>query len=90
VKPIRKLLKKQGFVPDVLVTDKLRSYGAARARIAEEQSSREFTSTDTTARAEDAHFKSPGSAQRFQSIHAAVFNLQRPTSSHILRHAPPP
>jgi hypothetical protein len=24
---MRKLLKKQGFAPDVLVTDKLRSYG---------------------------------------------------------------
>jgi len=27
VKLLRKLLKKQGFAPDVLVTDKLRSYG---------------------------------------------------------------
>src|SRR3974377_1032059 len=31
VKLIRKLLKKQGFAPDVLVTDKLRSYGAAKS-----------------------------------------------------------
>ena len=31
VKLMRKLLKKQGFAPDVLVTDKLRSYGAARS-----------------------------------------------------------
>src|SRR6202008_2339283 len=29
VKLMRKLLKKQGFAPNVLVTDKLRSYGAA-------------------------------------------------------------
>jgi transposase-like protein len=28
VKLMRKLLEKQGFAPDVLVTDKLRSYGA--------------------------------------------------------------
>jgi transposase-like protein len=28
VKLMRKLLKRQGFAPDVLVTDKLRSYGA--------------------------------------------------------------
>jgi putative transposase len=28
VKLLRKLLKKQGFAPDALVTDKLRSYGA--------------------------------------------------------------
>jgi putative transposase len=33
VKLTRKLLKKQGFAPDVLVTDKLRSYGAARAAL---------------------------------------------------------
>jgi len=31
VKLMRKLLKKQGFGPDVLVTDKLRSYGAAKS-----------------------------------------------------------
>jgi hypothetical protein len=29
---MRKLLKKQGFAPDVMVTDKLRSYGAARQK----------------------------------------------------------
>src|SRR5271157_1912933 len=28
---LRKLLKKQGYAPDVIVTDKLRSYGAAKA-----------------------------------------------------------
>src|SRR5271154_3583677 len=33
VKLMRKLLKKQGFAPDVLVTDRLRSYGAAKAEI---------------------------------------------------------
>ena len=33
VKLIRKLLKKQGFAPDVLVTDKLRSYAAAKTEI---------------------------------------------------------
>jgi putative transposase len=60
VKLMPKLLKKQGFAPDVLVTDKLRSYGAAKAEIGlstrheqgtQEQSGREFASTDTTARA---------------------------------------
>jgi putative transposase len=29
LKLLRKLLKKQGFAPSVIVTDKLRSYGAA-------------------------------------------------------------
>ena len=33
MKLMRKLLKKQGFAPDVLVTDKLRSYGAAKAEM---------------------------------------------------------
>src|SRR5271154_5085919 len=33
VKLMRKLLKKQGFAPDVLVTDRLRSYGAARVTL---------------------------------------------------------
>src|SRR5271155_5569830 len=30
---MRRLLKKQGFAPDVLVTDKLRSYGAAKTQL---------------------------------------------------------
>jgi hypothetical protein len=33
VKLMRKLLQKQGFAPAVLVTDKLRSYGAAKSEI---------------------------------------------------------
>ncbi len=33
VKLMRKLLTKQGFAPAVLVTDKLRSYGAAKAEL---------------------------------------------------------
>src|SRR5271167_1101496 len=33
VKLMRKLLKKQGFAPDVMVTDKLRSYSAAKATL---------------------------------------------------------
>ena len=33
VKLMHKPLKKQGFAPDVLVTDKLRSYGAAKAEL---------------------------------------------------------
>ncbi len=32
-KPMRKLLEKHGFAPEVLVTDKLRSYGAAKSGI---------------------------------------------------------
>ena len=84
-KLMRKLLKKHGFAPTEIVTDKLRSYGAA------------FRDMDLTAhhetgqylnnRAENSHqplrrrerkmqrFKSPGSAQRFLAIHSAIYNL---------------
>ena len=87
---MRKLLKKQGFVPKLLVTDKLRSYAAAFRRLRlscpHEQGLRENN------RAENSHqavrrrerkmqgFKSARSAQCFLSMHAAVhntFNLQR-------------
>ena len=87
---MRKLLKKQGFAPDQLVTDKLGSYGAARREL--RLSARHEQGLRKNNRAENSHqpvrrrerkqqrFKSAGSAQRFLSIHAAVhntFNLQR-------------
>ena len=95
VKLMRKLLKKQGFAPDVLVTDKLRSYGAAKSEIG--LSARHDQGLRANNRAENSHqptrrrerkmqrFKSPGSAQRFLSIHAAVQKLS--TSSAISRPA---
>jgi transposase-like protein len=94
VKLMRKLLKKQGFAPDVLVTDKLRSYGAAKAALG--LSARHEHGLRKNNRAENSHqpvrrrerkmqrFKSPGSAQRFLSNHAAVhntFNVQRHLTS---------
>ena len=90
VKLMRKLMKKQGFAPDVLVTDKLRSYGAAKAEL--KLTARHEQRRRRNNRAENSHlpvrrrerkmqrFKSPGSAQRFLSVHGAVhnnFNLQR-------------
>ena len=93
-KLMRKLLKKQGFAPDILVTDKLRSYGAAIAELG--LSARHEQGLRKNNRAENSHqptrrreckmqrFKSPGSAQRFLSIHAAVqntFNVQRHLNS---------
>jgi transposase-like protein len=84
VKLMRKLFKKQGFAPNVLVTDKLRSYGAAKAALG--LSARHEQGLRKNNRAENSHqpvrrrerkmqrFKSPGSAQRFLSPHAAVQN----------------
>ena len=87
---MRKLLKKQGFVPKIVVTDKLRSYTCAfqclRLTCRHEQGLRKNN------RAENSHqavrrrerklqrFKSARSAQRFLSVHSAVhntFNFQR-------------
>jgi putative transposase len=68
----------------VLVTDKLRSYGAVKADTG--LSARHDRGLRRNNRAENSHqptrrreckmqrYKSPGSAQRFLSIHAAVQN----------------
>jgi putative transposase len=53
VKLMRKLLKKQGFAPDVLVTDKLRSYGAAKSEIG--LSARHEQGLRANNRAENSH-----------------------------------
>ena len=90
LKLMRKLLKKQGYAPQVLVTDKLRSYAAAKRDLC--LSIRHDQGLRANNRAENSHqpvrrrerkmqgFKSPGSAPRFLAAHSAVhntFNVQR-------------
>ncbi len=98
VRLMRKLIKKQGFAPEVLVTDRLGSYGAAKRKLGllgrHEQGLRKNN------RAENSHqptrrrerkmqrFKSPGSAQRFLSAHAAVHNTLNTQRHLVSRRAP--
>jgi transposase-like protein len=77
---MRKLLKKQGSTPKLLVTDKLRSYASAFRRL--RQNNRAENSHRRVRRRERKlqRFKSAKSAQRFLNIYAAAhntFNLQR-------------
>jgi transposase-like protein len=62
VKLMRKLLKKQGFAPAVLVTDKLRSYGAARSEIG--LSARHEQGLRKNNRAENSHQRHGGASVR--------------------------
>jgi transposase-like protein len=83
-KLMKKLLKKQGFAPRSIVTDKPRSY--QRAFVDLGLSARHDRGLRANNRAENSHqpvrrrertqqgFKSPGSAQRFLSVHAATYN----------------
>src|SRR5258708_17749136 len=94
MKLMRKLLKKQGLAPTVIVTDKLRSYPAAFAelgvvayRAKREAEHRAEVSHQAVRRCERKmqRFKSAGSAQRFLTIHAAAhdtFDVQR----HVMCH----
>jgi putative transposase len=84
LKLMRKLLKKHGVAPQIWITDKLPSYGAALRPLG--ASRRHVTGGRLNNRAENSHlpvrqrerrtlrFKSPRSAQQFLSTHAAIYN----------------
>jgi putative transposase len=88
---MRKLLKGQGRAPRVIVTDKLRSYDAAKREVMPGVEHRSHKSLNN--RAENSHqptrqrerimkhFKSRRQLQRFVSIHDPIANL-----FHIPRH----
>ncbi len=79
---LRKLLKKLAYVPRVLVTDKLASYGAARRKVLPSVEHRQHKRLNN--RAENSHqptrererrmrrFKSPGHAQRFLAAYGPI------------------
>ena len=84
LKLMRKLLKKHGWAPTRLVTDKLRSYHVAFRTLG--LTAEHIDDKRANNRAENSHqpvrrrerkqqrFKSPGSAQRFLNIHSSVYN----------------
>jgi putative transposase len=85
LKLVRKLLKKQGYLPSIVVTDKLPSYGAALKDLGLSRL-HDFGGRKNS-RAENSHqpvrrrerkmqrFKSAGSAQQFLSVHSSIYNL---------------
>jgi putative transposase len=84
-----RLMKKQELLPKRIVTDKLRSYGAARRQIMPGVEHRSHKGLNN--RAENSHlplrkrervmqrFRSPGTLQRFVSVFSAVRNPFVPT-----------
>jgi putative transposase len=89
---LTRLLKKQGFAPKRMITDKLGSYGAARRQVMPDVEHRSHKGLNN--RAENSHvplrkrertmqgFRSPGGLQRFVSIFSALRNLFVPPSSN--------
>jgi putative transposase len=94
---LRKLLKKQGIAPRVMITDKLASYGAAKRVVMPRVEHRQHKGLNN--RAENSHqptrrrerimkrFKSAGQAQRFLSVHDRIANLfRRPANTNAADH----
>jgi putative transposase len=88
---LTRLLQKQGMKPKRIITDKLRSHGAARMQIMPNVEHRSHKGLNN--RAENSHvplrkrermmqrFRSAGALQRFVSIFSAVRNLFVPPRS---------
>jgi transposase-like protein len=90
---MRKLLKKQGFGPKLLVTDKLRSYSAAFRRLRltrpHEQELRKTIGLKTLiSRCDDASARCSASSRLVLNMHAACTIFQLSTPSRVAVHAP--
>ena len=93
----RKLLKRLRYVPRVIITDKLKSYGAAKREILPGVEHRQHRYLNN--RAENSHqptrqrerrmqgFKSPGHAQRFLSAYGPIAQHFRPRRHLLSAHA---
>ena len=97
---LMRLLKKQGMAPRRMITDKLRSYGAAKRQIMPTLEHRSHKGLNN--RAENSHlplrkrerikqgFRSQGGLQRFVAIFSALRNLfvlpRTNRSANAIRH----
>jgi putative transposase len=91
-----KLLKGLAYVPRVIITDKLKSYGAAKREILPGVEHRQHRYLNN--RAENSHqptrqrerrmqgFKSPGHAQRFLSAYGPIAQHFRPRRHRLSAH----
>jgi putative transposase len=92
----RKLLKRCQYVPRVIITDQLKSYGAAKREMLPGVEHRQHRYVNN--RAENSHqptrqrerrrqgFKSPGHAQRFLSAYGPIAQHFRPRHHRLPTH----
>jgi transposase-like protein len=90
-KLMRKLLKSQGFAPETLITDKLRSYGAAKTQLG--LSARHEQGVRKNNRAENSHLPVRRRERKMQRIQVARISATAPIRSrrgrqYVQRSAP--